>query len=93
MLIIIIHFVHGVRGLNLDPCCWGLGIHVVLAKMLFGTKGLGAGTAGEQVGGEESRGHTPSSPAPSSSLWKFCLVVEGLPDRLSLKGQSSLPRE
>lgn len=50
MLIIIIHFVHGVRGLNLDPCCWGLGIHVVLAKMLFGTKGSGAGTAGRASG-------------------------------------------
>lgn len=53
MLIIIIHFVQGVQGLNLDPCCWGLGIHEVLAKMLTGTKGSGAGTAGEQVRGEQ----------------------------------------
>lgn len=73
MLIIIIHFVHRVQGLNLDPCCWGLGIHMVLAKMLFRTKGSRAGAAGEQMGWDQ-RSHPILAFPTFSSLENFALL-------------------
>lgn len=64
MLIIIIHLVHRVWGLNLDPCCWGLSIHVVLAKILSRTKGFRQGL---QKSKQEESFLVPPLPVPSSS--------------------------